>query len=77
MDCRRLPDSMLRAGSVDLRRASTADQYVAALHFAMTTMATVGDVPPDRFLSTCYNGDIVEEMQSSDTALLQTRCLCS
>ena len=30
---------------VDMRKASTVDQYVAALHFAMTTMATVGDIP--------------------------------
>ncbi|CAL5221214.1 g3363 [Coccomyxa viridis] len=35
-------------GNVDLRKASPVDQYVAALHFAMTTMATVGygDVAP-------------------------------
>ena len=30
------------AGGNDLREASQVDQYVAAVHFAMTTMATVG-----------------------------------
>ena len=36
------------AGGNDLREASQVDQYVAAVHFAMTTMATVGygDVAP-------------------------------
>lgn len=33
---------------MDLRPCPTVDQYVAAIHFAMTTMATVGygDVAP-------------------------------
>ena len=32
------------AGGTDLRKAGEVDQYVAAVHFAMTTMATVGEV---------------------------------
>ena len=32
------------AGGTDLRKAGKVDQYVAAVHFAMTTMATVGEV---------------------------------
>lgn len=31
------------AGGTDLRKAGKVDQYVAAVHFAMTTMATVGE----------------------------------
>ena len=44
-ECARLPDAMVPAGTNDLRSASSVDQYIAALHFAMTTMATVGVLP--------------------------------
>ena len=43
----REPDTDLlcnAAGGKDLRKAGTVDQYVAAVHFAMTTMATVGEI---------------------------------
>ena len=44
-------DRLTDAGGVDMSGAPVADKYVVAVHFAMTTMATVGEL-----LSIGYQG---------------------
>jgi hypothetical protein len=48
------------AGGMDLRKAGKADQYVAAVHFAMTTMATVGEslTPHTSAVRTSYHPSV-------------------